>query len=296
MSLVCINDAEWQVSVSTDLTHNYHFLDNVFASDSKTLATIYGPWKRCLAIVDSSVYKTYLESIEAYFAANEILLTAQSVYITEDQKSVETLLKICELITEFGLTRREPVLVLGGGLVTDVVGYCKLPINISYQLTILTRFACAIYRRSTPYIRIPTTLIGLIDASISNRVAVNWNGLKNRLGAYHEPLHTIIDATFLKTLPGSEIRNGLAEILKISSCTDVALFELVERFGKDLIEKKFGLAEQRESGLKTIADDIIRQGMLVTLNRTDTSLLTYTVSVLLLASHSTCAGRRGSQQ
>lgn len=68
--------------------------------------------------------------------------------------------------TEFGIIRKEPVLVIGGGLVTDVAG-----------------FACAAYRRTTNFIRIPTTVIGLIDASVSIKVAVNYGNYKNRLGA-----------------------------------------------------------------------------------------------------------------
>lgn len=105
----------------------------------------------------------------------------------------------------------------------------------------------------------PTTLIGLIDASVSNRVAVNWNGLKNRLGSYHEPLHTIIDPTFLKTLPEAEVRNGIAEILKISSCTHIVTFEALERYGMSLIERRFGHIDGDNGELAGTADTVIRQ-------------------------------------
>ena len=80
-------------------------------------------------------------------------------------------------------------------------------------------FSCLIYRRTTCYIRVLTTLVGLIDVSVSNRVAVNCNGLKNRLGGYHEPVSTIIDRTYLSTIPGAEIRNGIAELIKIFCTT-----------------------------------------------------------------------------
>ena len=106
----------------------------------------------------------------------------------------------------------------------------------------------------------PTTLIGLIDASVSNRVAVNWNGLKNRLGGYHEPLHTIIDATFLKTLPEAEVRNGIAEILKISSCTHITTFKALEQHGLSLIQRRFGHVDGDNGDLADIADTVIRQG------------------------------------
>lgn len=133
----------------------------------------------------------------------------------------------------------------------------------SYDFTLTSghlSFACAIYRRTTRYIRIPTTLIGLIDASVSNRVAINWNGLKNRLGGYHEPLHTIVHPAFLGTLPEVEIRNGIAEILKISSCTDIATFEALEQFGQSLLGTRFGYAAGGTGVLAGVADTIIRQG------------------------------------
>lgn len=95
----------------------------------------------------------------------------------------------------------------------------------------------------TNYIRVPTTLIGLIDASVSNRVAVNWNGRKNRLGGYYFPLLMFLDFSFLKTLPIAEVRNGMSEILKIISCTDIETFDLLDKYCNLLIETKFGNAE-----------------------------------------------------
>ncbi len=84
--------------------------------------------------------------------------------------------RIVDAFADFGLLRKEPVLVVGGGLTTDVAG-----------------FACAAFRRATNYIRIPTTLIGLIDASVSIKVAVNHGKYKNRLGAYHASQQVLLD-------------------------------------------------------------------------------------------------------
>lgn len=237
--------ATYSVSSSIEIAHSYHFVTNVFKSGNSGLADLYRPWKRCLAIVDYTVYDLYGADIQSYFKSNDISATVKRVYITEDRKTMDTALEICNWITEFDLVRREPVLLIGGGLVTDVAG-----------------FSCAIYRRSTAYIRIPTTLIGLIDASVSNRVAVNWHGLKNRLGAYHEPVHTIMDATFLRSLPESEIRNGIAEILKITSCTHRQTLELLEKYGEKLIETHFGqLGDGEDAELSVVADEVIRQAI-----------------------------------
>jgi 3-dehydroquinate synthase len=83
--------------------------------------------------------------------------------------------------------------------------------------------------------------------------------MKNRLGAYHEPLHTIVDRTFLRTLPQREIRNGIAEILKITSCTNLPTFELLEQYGESLIADYFGREDGKIEELPLIADRIIRQ-------------------------------------
>ena len=115
------------------------------------------------------------------------------------------------------------MLVVGGGLITDVAG-----------------FACASYRRNTPYIRIPTTLIGLIDASVSIKVAVNHGKHKNRLGAYHASQKVLLDFSFLKTLPEDQVRNGMAELIKISVVGNTEIFELLEEHGVDLLRTRFG--------------------------------------------------------
>ena len=123
-------------------------------------------------------------------------------------------------------------------------------------------FSCLIYRRTTCYIRVPTTLVGLIDASVSNRVAVNFNGLKNRIGGYHEPVSTIIDRTFLSTIPRAEIRNGIAELIKIFCTTHYEKYALLEEKGLALIDTKFGMVDNPSSTLERNAKDIIQQGIL----------------------------------
>jgi len=77
-------------------------------------------------------------------------------------------------------------------------------------VTDVTGYACSSYRRNTNFIRVPTTLIGLIDASVSIKVGINHGNLKNRLGAYHAPLITFLDFNMLKTLPEGQTRNGFA--------------------------------------------------------------------------------------
>lgn len=97
-------------------------------------------------------------------------------------------------------------------------------------------------------------MIGLIDASVSIKVAVNYGNYKNRLGAYHAPLHTFLDFGFLRTLPISQVRNGFAELIKISSCAHLDVFDLLDMFCEQLIQTKFGRNEGSPSEVRKAAD------------------------------------------
>ena len=89
---------------------------------------------------------------------------------------------------------------------------------------------------------------------------MNWEGLKNRIGGYHEPENTIFDPTFLKTLDDAEMRNGVAEILKITSCTHQKTFNLFEEHGPELLRTRFAQTEgYKGSDLFVVADRIVRQ-------------------------------------
>jgi 3-dehydroquinate synthetase len=112
----------YSVSASIEIAYSYYFAENVFDSSSSNLAESYEPWKRCLAFVDSTVYDLYGTKMQSYFKAHGISCTTHAVYIPEDMKSIDTVLQICQRITDFDLFRREPVLAIGGGLVTDIVG------------------------------------------------------------------------------------------------------------------------------------------------------------------------------
>lgn len=100
----------------------------------------------------------------------------------------------------------------------------------------------------------PTTVIGLIDASVSIKVAVNYGNYKNRLGAYHAPIHTFLDFTFLRSLPVAQVRNGFAELIKISSCSHLQVFNLLDKYCEQLIDHKFGRGDAATPELKQAAD------------------------------------------
>ncbi|KAF7713395.1 Uncharacterized protein PECH_001335 [Penicillium ucsense] len=225
------------------IEYDFTFLDGVFETQNRQLAQLYERWGRCLAIMDKNIFDIYGSKMQEYFKYHNVELKIHQTMIGEKAKSLETFTQIVDSMTDFGIIRKEPVLVVGGGLVTDVAG-----------------FACAAYRRNTNYIRIPTTVIGLIDASVSIKVAVNYGNYKNRLGAYHAPMHTILDFGFLRTLPEAQVRNGFAELIKISSCAHLPTFNLLDKYCEQLISTKFGRAGDNAE-VKQAADEINRNGI-----------------------------------
>jgi demethyl-4-deoxygadusol synthase len=199
------------------------YVDGAFQIENLEIADSYRQFGRCLMVVDRNVYGLYGDRMQAYFKHHDLDLTVFQVTIQEPDKTLKTFESVIDAFVDFGLVRKEPVLVVGGGLTTDVAG-----------------FACSAYRRRTNYIRVPTSLIGLIDASVAIKVAVNHGKLKNRLGAYHASQKVILDFSFLKTLPIDQIRNGMAELIKIAVVGNKELFELLETYGEALLHSHFG--------------------------------------------------------
>ena len=212
------------------------YVDGAFDPANTELADAYRPYGRCLMVVDETVLDLHGDAIHAYFTHHGIALTVFGVRIAETAKSLATVERIVDGFGEFGLVRTEPVLVVGGGLTTDVAG-----------------FACASFRRGTPYIRIPTTVIGQVDASVAIKVAVNHGKNKNRLGAYHASQMVILDPSLLSTLPLDQVRNGMAELIKIAVVANSGIFDLIEEHGEQLMATGLGHGEGGSRELRELA-------------------------------------------
>ncbi|AWP03376.1 2-epi-5-epi-valiolone synthase [Scophthalmus maximus] len=180
------------------------------------------PLKR-FVVVDQEVFKIYGSKLTEYLEANNVLYKILALPTTEENKSMEMALKIIEEVNTFSLDRRrEPIIAMGGGVCLDIVG-----------------LAASLYRRRTPYIRVPTTLLSYIDASVGAKTGVNFANCKNKLGAYIPPTAVFLDLSFIKTIPRRHISNGLAEMLKMALMKHRGLFELLEEHGQMLLDTKF---------------------------------------------------------
>lgn len=157
---------------------------------------------RPIVVVDRCV----LEKVEALFPSNLLIYPVEG---GEKLKTLDNLERFLEFLTSHSITRQDSLISIGGGSVSDFVG-----------------FAASIYKRGIEWHCIPTTLIAQIDAAIGGKTALNLlNSGKNMIGTFHPPQRTIITHDWLENLPKSLYRAGIAEAIKITLLKSPSLFE-----------------------------------------------------------------------
>jgi 3-dehydroquinate synthase len=179
--------------------------------------------QRRLVVIDETVDNIYGEKVRSYFETRGVVHEILRLPLVEENKSVEMTLKVCEKMKKFNIDRRtEPVIAIGGGVCMDVVG-----------------LAASLFRRRTPYIRVPTTALGYVDASVGAKNGCNFLGSKNRLGTYVPPAAALLDSSFFKSQQRREVSNSLGEMCKMAIMKSEELFHLLEKNGLRLIERRF---------------------------------------------------------
>lgn len=165
----------------------------------------------------------------------------------EQYKTLETCNKIWSQLTAIGCTRNSLLINLGGGVIGDMGG-----------------FAASTYKRGMPFINVPTTLLSQVDASVGGKLGVDFEGLKNHVGVFQDPVRVIIYAGFLQTLPERELKSGFAEIIKHSLIRNVDQWEYLKKHPfeqmnwEEIIPKSIGIksevvqADPREAGIRKI--------------------------------------------
>ena len=214
----------WQISHQRTIEYEVVNCENIFDVHNEALLSVGKKANtRRFIIVDENVDNYFSREIREYFSVHHIETKIVVFPSGEENKSVDNYLSILHELDSFPVNRRdEPIIAIGGGVLTDIAG-----------------FVDSSYRRGVPHIKVPTTLMGYIDASVGIKAGINFNGHKNRLGTFEPPKKVFLDRTFLKTLPRRHLLNGMCEMLKLAIIKDIALFELLESYGPACIESKF---------------------------------------------------------
>lgn len=128
-------------------------------------------------------------------------------------KSLSVLERIWSTLGASGFTKSDILIAVGGGAVTDVAG-----------------FAAATWFRGIPWIAVPSTLAGMVDAAVGGKTAINSPYGKNLIGAFHSPIAVLIDLAWVKTLSQRDISAGFAEVIKCGFIVDRAILDIFSMF------------------------------------------------------------------
>lgn len=175
---------------------------------------------KIIIIVDENTHDNCLDYLITSF--NE-LERAEIVLLPtgETNKVMEVCFQVWQALTEYNVSRKDLIINLGGGMVSDMGG-----------------FIASVYKRGLKFINVPTSLLGMVDAAIGGKNGIDLEGYKNQLGTFSNPSHIFIDPVFLATLPGEEIFNGYAEMLKHALIQDKDLWLKIQKIHSenDLIQ------------------------------------------------------------
>ena len=116
-------ETSFRIEAYEKIDYTLEYVAGIFDTSSTELADSFRGQGRVLMVIDENVQRLHGQAAEAYFEAHEIALTVVPVRIAETATSLRTLESIVDAFAEFGLNRKERVLVVGGGLTTDVAGF-----------------------------------------------------------------------------------------------------------------------------------------------------------------------------
>ena len=156
----------------------------------------------------------------------------------DTHKGIESLAAVWTALGNGGATRHSCLINLGGGMVTDLGG-----------------FAAATFKRGINFINIPTTLLAMVDASVGGKTGVNFNGLKNEVGAFADSRYVILDTRFLASLDHQNICSGYAEMLKHALISNEA--QWARLVGFDLTQPDLALLQDMVAESVAVKEHIV---------------------------------------
>jgi 3-dehydroquinate synthase len=163
----------------------------------------------CLIVSNETVAPLYLGKLKANLGGKYVETIA--LPDGEAYKTTDSLHQLLDKLVDIGANRDTTVIALGGGVVGDIAG-----------------FAAASYMRGVGFVQVPTTLLAQVDSSVGGKTGVNHPRGKNLIGAFYQPAIVLIDTLTLATLPGRELKAGLAEVIKYGAIADRNFFDWLE--------------------------------------------------------------------
>jgi len=180
------------------------YLVHLDANWRKSVEAIAESHSKTLLLVPAELAEQF--QVQALAKAN---LRIVEIPTGEAAKSPEYLLKMWEVCGDFGLTRSDCIIGIGGGSATDLAG-----------------FVAASWLRGITWHAIPTSLAGMVDAAIGGKTGINSSHGKNLIGAFHSPSSVVVDKEFLESLSERDFNAGMAEVIKSGFIADPKILEM----------------------------------------------------------------------
>jgi 3-dehydroquinate synthase len=158
----------------------------------------------------------------------------------ERHKTLPQAFELLDWLTGTQLTRRDMIATFGGGVVVDMAGW-----------------VASCYMRGVPYVNLPTTLVGQVDAGIGGKLAVNHEVAKNLIGGFSQPRGVISDVSLLRTLDRRQLRAGLAECIKKAIIASPAYWELIDEGAEAMLAGDLDALERLVHGAGAIKAELI---------------------------------------
>lgn len=181
-----------------------------FSGLTDAMAEINAP-KKVLIVTDSNVEKLYASEVADLLIKSGYDAAISVFEAGEENKNMDTILKICGDCIKHKMDRKSMIIALGGGVVGDMAG-----------------FAAAIYMRGIDFIQIPTTLLSQSDSSVGGKTGIDFAEGKNILGAFHQPKLVYINVSVLKTLPHEQFVSGMGEVIKHGIIRDADFYKYLK--------------------------------------------------------------------
>jgi 3-dehydroquinate synthase len=191
--------------------------------------------RRSFVVSDENVAPLHAAAVAARLRAPLLALPAG-----EGHKTLAAAERVARWLLQGGVERRDLVVAVGGGVVTDLAG-----------------FAAAITLRGLDWVAVPTTLLGMVDAAVGGKTGVDLDLGKNLLGAFWQPAAVVADPRALATLDRRQLRAGMAEVVKAALISPEAMRDLVDRHAGKLVAGELDGVEPLLAGTVRVKAEVV---------------------------------------
>lgn len=201
--------------------------------------------RRVLVVTDSGVPQEYARTVACACRQARICTLPAG----ENSKNMDNYQRLLREMLALGMDRGDCVAAVGGGMAGDLAG-----------------FAAATYMRGVDFYNVPTTLLAQVDSSVGGKTAIDMDGVKNIVGAFHQPRAVLIDTDTLRSLPPRQMAAGLAESVKMAVTCDAALLALIENSADLTADLPEIIARSLSIKARVVEQDPTEQGLRRVLN------------------------------